>query len=83
VLLRSPQPGRFFLGVDRFSTAYSEFDKGEPAEDAQTKRGFRSGPFAGVERVHFSEEPYLRELLIVPKVLAVYTAFHGYDKRTA
>jgi carbonic anhydrase len=22
-------------------------------------------------------------LLIVPKVLAVYTAFHGYDKRTA
>ncbi|KRT57172.1 hypothetical protein Ga0076813_11134 [endosymbiont of Ridgeia piscesae] len=24
-----------------------------------------------------------RQLLIVPKVLAVYTAFHGYDKRTA
>jgi uncharacterized membrane protein YeiH len=24
-----------------------------------------------------------RDVLIVPKVLAVYTAFHGYDKRTA
>jgi uncharacterized membrane protein YfcA len=27
--------------------------------------------------------PALLYLLIVPKVLAVYTAFHGYDKRTA
>ncbi len=27
----------------------------------------------------FSEQ----SVLIVPKVLAVYTAFHGYDKRTA
>ncbi|EGV51070.1 nitrate ABC transporter permease [Candidatus Endoriftia persephone str. Guaymas] len=62
MLLRSPQPGRFFLGVNWCSTAYSEFDKGEPAEDAQTKRGFRSGPFSGVEWVHFSEELHLQEL---------------------
>ncbi|KRT56649.1 Glyceraldehyde 3-phosphate dehydrogenase, NAD binding domain [endosymbiont of Ridgeia piscesae] len=27
--------------------------------------------------------PEFEIVLIVPKVLAVYTAFHGYDKRTA
>ncbi|WP_232433126.1 hypothetical protein [endosymbiont of Ridgeia piscesae] len=34
-------------------------------------------------KINIEKVNTLMAILIVPKVLAVYTAFHGYDKRTA
>jgi SAM-dependent methyltransferase len=59
---RSLKPEGLFIGVDWFSTEHSDFSKGQPAEDSRTRRDFTSGPFAGLGRVHFSDESHLRKL---------------------
>lgn len=58
----SLKPGGLFIGVDWFSTEHGDFGAGLPAEDAYTKRDFVAGPFAGLGRVHFSDEPHMRQL---------------------
>lgn len=56
------KPGGKYIGIDWFSTAYSEFGKGQQAEDDHTRTGYTSGSFADVGRVHFSDKPHLQEL---------------------
>ena len=57
------RPGGCYVGVDWFSTSFSEFHRGEPGTDGYTRRNYRDGPFAGTGRVHFSDEAHLRALL--------------------
>ena len=56
------KPGAHYVGVDWFSTSYSEFRRGEPGSDPHTRSNYRDGPFAGTGRVHFSDENHLRTL---------------------
>jgi SAM-dependent methyltransferase len=56
------KPGGLFIGIDWFSTRHSGFQSGEPAGDAWTRDRIETGPFAGVGRVHFSDEAHLRDL---------------------
>ena len=54
--------GGKFIGIDWFSTTYSEFLKGRMAEDAYTRTGYTEGSFSHVGRVHFSDKAHLHEL---------------------
>lgn len=54
--------GGLFIGVDWFSTRHSDFRDGLDDADPYTRGGYRSGQFAGVGRVHFSDEAHLRDL---------------------
>lgn len=56
------KPGGKFIGIDWFSTAYSDYEKGVQAEDRFTRTGYCDGSFAGVGRVHFSDKPHLQDL---------------------
>lgn len=56
------KPGGYFFGVDWFSTLHSEFRGGEFVDDENTKHNYKHGQFAGVGRVHYSDESHLREL---------------------
>jgi SAM-dependent methyltransferase len=56
------KPGGLFIGVDWFSTNHDEFGAGEPDVDEETRSDYQSGQFAGVGRVHFSDEAGLRTL---------------------
>lgn len=54
--------GGIFIGVDWFSTKHTDFGFGTPISDDFTRTDFSSGQFAGVGKVHFSNEEHLREL---------------------
>ncbi|WP_429258310.1 class I SAM-dependent methyltransferase [Paraburkholderia sp. GAS334] len=56
------KPGGLYIGIDWFSTSHTGFQSGVPAGDRWTRDHIESGPFAGVGRVHFSDETHLREL---------------------
>ncbi len=56
------KPGGKFIGIDWFSTAYSEYEGGVSAGDAYTRTGYREGSFTDVGRVHFSDKAHLLEL---------------------
>lgn len=56
------KPGGKFIGIDWFSTAYSEYQRGVPAGDQYTRTGYQDGSFADVGRVHFSDKPHLLAL---------------------
>jgi hypothetical protein len=56
------KPGAYFIGVDWFSTQYSEFERGDEDVDEYTRTNYPDGPFAGVGRVHFSDLAHLRAL---------------------
>lgn len=51
-----------FIGIDWFSTVYSEYKNGEQAEDVNTRKNFSTGSFANTGRVHFSDEMHLKKL---------------------
>ena len=55
-------PGGTFIGVDWFSKNYSDFSFGDATDDEFTKTNITNGSFAGVGKVHFSDEPHLRDL---------------------
>jgi SAM-dependent methyltransferase len=59
---RALRPGAHFIGIDWFSTQFSEFPLGPRDADPNTRGNYARGPFAGVGRVHFSDEAHLREL---------------------
>jgi SAM-dependent methyltransferase len=54
--------GGYFIGVDWFSTRYSEYQGGTAGPDAYTRCGYTEGPFQGTGNVHFSDESHLRLL---------------------
>lgn len=56
------KPGGKYIGIDWFSTTYSDYRKGVTAEDEFTRTGYREGSFADVGRVHFSDKPHLLDL---------------------
>ena len=56
------KPGGKYVGVDWFSTAYSDYRKGIAAEDEFTRTGYREGSFVDVGRVHFSDKSHLIDL---------------------
>lgn len=56
------KPGGKYIGIDWFSTAYSDYLKGFAAGDEYTRTGFLEGSFVGVGRVHFSDKPHLLKL---------------------
>ena len=54
--------GGHYVGVDWFATDHDEFAAGEPDVDEYTRTGYKSGPFAGLGRVHFSDREHLTQL---------------------
>jgi SAM-dependent methyltransferase len=56
------KPAAYFIGVDWFSTACSEFARGQGTADPHTRAGYTQGPLAGTGRVHFSDEGHLHAL---------------------
>jgi SAM-dependent methyltransferase len=56
------KPGGKFVGIDWFSTVYSEYSKGTSVADDFTRTGYREGSFADVGRVHFSDKLHLQDL---------------------
>jgi SAM-dependent methyltransferase len=59
--LRLLGPGKTYLGIDWFSIRHPESGRGTAVDD-RTRRDFGDGPFHGVGKVHFSDEPHLRDL---------------------
>lgn len=56
------KPGGKFIGIDWYSTAYSDYRKGSQGEDSYTRTGYKEGSFAGAGRVHFSDKTHLIDL---------------------
>jgi SAM-dependent methyltransferase len=56
------RPGSSFIGIDWFSTRHTDAQQGEQDEDPYTRRGYTSGPFANVGKVHFSDREHLIDL---------------------
>lgn len=54
--------GGKFIGVDWYSTQYSDYKKGEQAEDLWTRTNFIDGAFVNTGRVHFSNKAHLLDL---------------------
>lgn len=54
--------GGKFIGIDWFSTTHSEYQNGTIDDDIFSRRGYTSGPFKSVGRVHFSDKGHLLEL---------------------
>ena len=56
-------PQGVLLGVDWFSTEFSEYRSGQPGEDEFTRINFTNGRLSGTGLAHFCDEPHLRNLL--------------------
>jgi len=65
------KPGGYFIGVDWYSTRHADFAVGSATNDPLTRADFKSGEFASLGRVHFSDEPYLRELFASFELVAL------------
>ena len=55
-------PGGHYIGVDWFSTAHPGAALGRADGDPKTRTDIQSGHLVGTGRVHFSDEPFLRDL---------------------
>lgn len=55
------KPGGIFIGIDWYSTLCPEFASAK-ALDSHTRQDFKTGPFAGLGTMHFSDEAHLRGL---------------------
>lgn len=53
--------GSYFIGIDWFSTAHSDFAEGAFV-DEYTRGEITKGQFEGVGRVHFSDDQHLRAI---------------------
>ena len=58
---RLPVGGKY-IGIDWFSTAHTEFPKGQPGGDRFTRDGYEGGQFGHVGQVHFSDQEHLTGL---------------------
>lgn len=54
--------GGLFIGVDWFSKNHTDFLSGDQIDDEYTRCHHADGPFAGVGKVHFSDELHMRDL---------------------
>lgn len=63
------KPSGVFIGSDWFSTNHDDYAIGDPSEDRYTRTNHDSGQFAGVGRVHFSDEAHLRDLFSSFKIV--------------
>jgi SAM-dependent methyltransferase len=63
--------GGKFIGSDWYSTDYSDYSKGEQAEDVWTRKNFIDGSFNGTGSVHFTDKNHLLELFEQFKVLSM------------
>lgn len=59
---KSLKPGGIFIGSDWFSTNHDDSSWGERCDDEFTKTNHTKGQFAEIGKVHFSDEPHLRDL---------------------
>jgi hypothetical protein len=57
------KPGGMIVGVDWFSTEFSDMKLGEPTDDPHVWRDFKSGLIKGTGLAHFSDRVRLEELL--------------------
>jgi SAM-dependent methyltransferase len=64
--------GGKFIGVDWFSTKYSEYKKGDEGEDVWTRINYREGNFSHVGKVHFSDKDHLLDLFKNFKMLKMF-----------
>ncbi len=55
-------PGGIYIGTDWFSTNHTCFNDGKATDDLLTRSDYINGQFAGVGKVHFSDEQHLKEL---------------------
>lgn len=62
--MRHLKPGGLLIGVDWFSTEFSEFQAGESTEDHYVRRNFRDGRLAGIDLTQFFDAERLRDLLV-------------------
>jgi SAM-dependent methyltransferase len=56
------KPGGIFIGSDWFSRNHADFSGGERVDDEHTRTNYTEGQFSGTGKVHFSDEPHLRDL---------------------
>jgi SAM-dependent methyltransferase len=56
------KPGGYYIGIDWFSTEFTEFAYGEPSGDDYTRHNLTSGKLAETGVVHFSDKQHLLEL---------------------
>lgn len=61
IVYESLKPGGIYIGSDWFSTAHSEFMRGD-AVDRMTRTGYVDGQFTGVGKCHFTNEQELNIL---------------------
>lgn len=50
-----------YIGIDWYSTASSEFEKGKVVDEL-SRKNYRNGPFANTGIVHFSNKEHIKEL---------------------
>lgn len=62
IISESLKPEGMFIGTDWFSTDHDDAAWGVMCDDEFTKTNHTKGQFAGVGKVHFSDEPHLRDL---------------------
>jgi SAM-dependent methyltransferase len=63
-------PAGTYVGIDWFSSDHPDSRRGD-AIDPWTRDRIEDGPFAGVGRVHFSDEAHLRELFAAFRIVAL------------
>ncbi len=60
---KSIKPNGIFIGIDWFSTEYSEYQKGEIVpEDPYSRTNYTEGPFTNLGIVHFTDKEHIQEL---------------------
>ena len=62
IVFAALKPGGIFIGSDWFSINHDDFAWGDVCGDEFTKTNHAKGQFTGVGKVHFSDEPHLRDL---------------------
>jgi SAM-dependent methyltransferase len=62
LLYHKMKPNAKYIGIDWFSIAHSEYNKGLELEDRYTRGNFQSGQFTNLGKVHFSDKAHLLHL---------------------
>ena len=63
--------GGKFIGSDWYSTKYTDYFKGEEAEDVWTRKNIIGGSFDGTGNVHFSDKGHLLDLFKQFQILSM------------
>ena len=60
--LEALKPGGIYIGVDWFSTAHSEYRRGERVNGENTFTGYTTGTFRNIGNVHFTDEREIEDI---------------------